>query len=95
MNSNRITEAEVNGLQVSKLFESETTETLFITLEKGKIFPKHTSPKETLLVVIQGSINFHIDNKIIALKQHEIYSFLPAIEHYVIAKENSKFLIIR
>ena len=35
MNTNRIIEAEVNGLQVSKVFETATTETLLITLEKG------------------------------------------------------------
>jgi len=95
MNTNLITENKVKGLQVSKIFESETTETLLITLEKGKIFPTHTSPKDAFLVVIEGFINFHIENKMIELERHEIYTFKKDVEHYVTANKNSKFLIIR
>ncbi len=95
MDTNTIIRAEVNGLQVSQLFKSETTETLLITLEKNKLFPKHTSPRETLLIVIKGSINFNIQHEMITLKQHQIYTFQPAIEHHVTANEDSKFLIIR
>lgn len=95
MNTNRIIEAEINGLQASKIFESATTETLLITLEKGKLFPTHTSPKETFLVVLKGSINFHVENKMIALEQHEVYAFHKDVEHYVTANADSKFLIIR
>ncbi len=95
MNTNTIIKAEVSGLHASQLFKSETTETLLITLEKNKLFPKHTSPKETLLVVLEGSINFHIQHKMIALDQHEVYTFHADIEHHVTANKNSKFLIIR
>ncbi len=95
MNTNRIIEANINGLQVSKIFETATTETLLITLEKGKLFPTHTSPKETFLVVLNGSINFHIENKMIALAQHEVYTFKKDVEHHVTANDDSKFLIIR
>ena len=95
MNTNLIIENKVKGLQVSKIFESETTETLLITLEKGKIFPTHTSPKDAFLVVIEGFINFHIENKMMELERHEIYTFKKDIEHYVTANKNSKFLIIR
>jgi len=95
MNTNLIIENKVKGLQVSKIFESESTETLLITLEKGKLFPTHTSPKDAFLVVIEGFINFHIENKMIELERHEIYSFKKDVEHYVTANKNSKFLIIR
>ena len=95
MNTNFIIEHKVNGLQVSKIFESETTETMLISLEKGKEFPTHTSPKDAFLVVLEGFINFHIENKMIALEKHEVYSFKKDVEHYVTANKNSKFLIIR
>lgn len=95
MNTNLIIEKKVSGLQVSKIFESESTETLLITLEKGKIFPTHTSPKDAFLVVIEGFINFHIENKMMELEKHEIYMFKKDVEHYVTANKNSKFLIIR
>ncbi len=95
MNTNRILEANISGLQVSKIFNTTTTETLLITLEKGKLFPTHRSPKDTFLVVLNGSINFHIENKMIALEQHEVYTFKKDVEHHVTANADSKFLIIR
>lgn len=95
MNTNIIIENEIKDLQVLKIFKTETTEVLLITLEKGKVFPKHASPKHTFLVVIEGNINFHINNNTIELEAHEVYSFKRELEHFVIANENSKFLIIR
>ena len=95
MNTNIINEAVVSGLNVSKLFKTDTTETLLITLEKQQLFPKHTSPKDALLVVLEGSINFYIENKMLALEKNEIYTFSKDVEHYVTANTNSKFLIIR
>tara|TARA_R110002073_G_scaffold72537_1_gene177423 strand:+ start:418941 stop:419228 length:288 start_codon:yes stop_codon:yes gene_type:complete len=95
MNTHIITEALIQGLQVSKIFKTDTTETLLITLEKDKLFPKHTSPKEAMLVVLEGSINFYIEGKTIELNQNNTYSFQKNVEHHVVANENSKFLIIR
>jgi len=95
MNKDLIISNKVEGLQVSKIFQSETTETLLITLEEGKVFPTHTSPKDALLVVIEGSINFHIANDSIALEQHEVYTFKKDIQHHVTSNKNAKFLIIR
>ncbi|MDY7396682.1 cupin domain-containing protein [Aureibaculum sp. 2210JD6-5] len=95
MNKNIIKEKEIKGLQVSKIFSSDSTETLLITLEKDKLFPTHTSPRTTLLVVLEGKIDFHIENKTITLAEHQTYSFEKDIAHHVTAHEDSKFLIIR
>ena len=95
MNKNTITETKIGGLKASKIFSSEITETLLITLEKDKLFPTHTSPRTTLLVVLEGKIDFHIENKILTLAHHQTYTFEKDIEHYVTALEDAKFLIIR
>lgn len=95
MNTDLINDASVDGLKISKIFQTDTTEILLITLEKGKIFPTHTSPKDTFLVVLKGSINFYIENKMLALDENEIYIFKKDVEHHVTSNENSKFLIIR
>lgn len=95
MNKNIILETEIKGLKASKIFTSESTETLLIVLEKDKLFPTHISPKTTLLVVLNGKIDFHIENKTITLAAHQTYVFEKNIEHYVTAHDNSKFLIIR
>lgn len=93
--NNNIIETEIKGLKASKIFTSDSTETLLITLEKDHLFPTHTSPKTTLLVMLQGKIDFHIEKKIITLVEHQTYTFEKNIEHHVIAYEDSKFLIIR
>ena len=95
MDTEIINKANTKNLNITELFKTETTETLLVTLEAKKLFPKHTSPKDTMVVVLEGSINFYIENKLLALDKHEIYIFKKGIEHYVTANENSKFLIIR
>ena len=94
MNTNILTEIEINGLQVANVFKSDSTETLLISLEKNKLFPTHTSPKSTFLVVLEGNIDFHIENKKVTLAKHQSFTFQKSIEHKVMANENSKFLII-
>lgn len=95
MNKNIIIETEIKGLKASKIFTTETTETVLITLEKDALFPTHTSPKNTLLIVLKGKIDFLIENIVITLTEHQTHTFEKNIEHRVIAHENSKFLIIR
>lgn len=95
MNKNTIIETPVKGLNVSNIFKTESTETLLITLEKGTTFPTHTSPKDTMLVVLEGSINFHIKTENILLETQQVYTFSKDVAHYVTANNNSKFLIIR
>lgn len=95
MDKNTIIETRIDGLKASKLFSSDSTETLLITLEKDKLFPTHTSPRTTLLVVLVGEIDFHIENKTINLATHQTFTFEKNVEHHVTALKDSKFLIIR
>ena len=92
---NIIIKTPIKGLNVAKIFKSDSTETLLISLEKSTLFPKHTSPKSTFLVVLEGNIDFHINNETINLLKHHSYTFEKDREHYVTANENAKFLIIR
>ena len=85
----------IKGLNVEKIFKSASTETLLISLEKDVLFPTHTSPKSTFLVVLEGDIDFHINQETINLVQHQTYTFDKELEHHVTANQNSKFLIIR
>ena len=95
MNKNIIIETEIEGLKASKIFTSKSTETLLIALEKDTLFPTHTSPRTTFLVVLKGKIDFHIESKTITLAEHQTFTFEKNIEHFVTAHEDSKFLIIR
>ncbi len=83
-----------NKLQVSKLNDGPA-ETLLITIEKRSIFPEHISPRNAHLIVLEGEILFHINSEIFNLKTHQDFKFPKETLHWVEAKENSKFLIIR
>tara|TARA_R110000868_G_scaffold371419_1_gene634983 strand:- start:603 stop:896 length:294 start_codon:yes stop_codon:yes gene_type:complete len=82
-------------LQVMKIAKTDKLELLSISLEKDAIFPTHTSPTDAELVVLEGTIIFHINNTQYKLSKQDHFSFPKLVEHWVKAEENSKFLIIR
>jgi len=91
----KINIGDYKGVKVSKISKSEDTEILHISIEKDAILKKHTSPKDALLMVLEGCIFFHLNNDIHCLKKHQIFNFAKDTEHWVEAQENSNFLIIR
>jgi quercetin dioxygenase-like cupin family protein len=93
--SNQIAEQKFDKLQVQKLVKTEALEILSISLEKGAMFPEHTSPADAQLIVLEGDIVFHINENSYQLKSQENFNFPKAMPHSVKANENSKFLIIR
>lgn len=93
--NNTIKDQQYKQLQVQRLVKTDTVEILGISLEKGAIFPEHTSPTEAQLIVLEGKINFNIEGKIYVLGKHQHFSFPKEVEHWVSADENAKFLIVR
>lgn len=83
------------GVQVSKISKSETAEVLHISIEKDAVFKKHISPKDALLVMLEGNISFFINDTSCQLTKHETLTFKKDVEHWVEAHQNSNFLIIR
>ncbi len=92
---NTLKNLEFNKLQVQKIAKNQAFEILGISLEKGAVFPKHTSPSDAQLIMIEGDIIFHVNNEPYQLKTQQGFSFPKETEHWVSANENSKFLIIR
>ena len=95
LTENRIIDLGYQGLNITKLSQTESTETLLVTLEGGKDFPEHTSPKDTLLIVLTGEIIFNQEDKKTRLTTFDHYCFKAHEPHSVQAQLNSKFLIIR
>ncbi|WP_296314620.1 cupin domain-containing protein [Winogradskyella sp. UBA3174] len=93
--NNEINETHFNALQAGKFLDINAKEILLISLEKGSVFPRHTSPRATHLLVLEGSISFHINNEVYPLKTHQVFDFPKDEEHWVETNENSKFIIIR
>lgn len=86
---------EYKGLQAGKLLDINAKEILNISLKANTVFPKHTSPTDAHLIMLEGSISFFINNKVHKLLKHQIFNFPKNTDHWVEAIENSKFIIIR
>ena len=82
-------------LQIQKLVRNERFEILSITLEEGALFPKHTSPTDAILILLEGQIEFYIEETQNELLPQQTLRFEADTEHRVKAVKNSKFLIIR
>lgn len=93
--SDAINTTSFQGLQVGKLVDINAQEILQISLEAASVFPKHTSPRDALLIVLEGEISFFINNAEYKLLKHQVFNFPKNEEHWVEAKKNSRFLIIR
>jgi len=92
---NQIANIEYKGVTVKKLASKKGCETVLIAIEKGHTIPDHTSPRDTLLVMLEGVIQLHINGKEYSLEKFQSFNF-PAKEiHKVLAITDSKLLIIR
>ncbi|MGX1930924.1 cupin domain-containing protein [Flagellimonas sp. 2504JD4-2] len=93
--NHQIIEQKPKGLQVTALVKTNALEILTISMEKDTTFPVHTSPKDAQLIVLEGDIDFHINQTKYNLKTYENFNFPAEEEHWVLANKNSKFLIVR
>ena len=84
-----------DGLKAAKILDVNAKNILFISLEKDTVFPKHTSPSDAHLLVLEGAISFFINDVTYTLTKNQLFNFPKDKEHWVEASENSKFLIIR
>ncbi|MBC2839289.1 cupin domain-containing protein [Robiginitalea sp. SC105] len=85
----------MDQLQIRRLSVENTPEVLSISLEKAAVFPEHVSPRDALLVVLEGSIDFQIRDASYRLDRLEALRFERDTPHRVTACTDSKFLIIR
>ncbi len=93
--NNTISTIEYSALKATKLLDINAKEILHISLEANVDFPKHTSPRDAHLLVLEGEILFYINNLEYKLLKHQIFNFPKDEEHWVKAIQNSNFLIIR
>lgn len=93
--SNQIENQTYENLQVQIVVKTPKYDILSISLEKDAVFPEHSSPTDAQLIVLEGAIIFNIDGDPYHLTKHQRFSFPKLTEHWVKAKVNSKFLIVR
>lgn len=92
---NTIKDQTISGLTVQKIIDSDHLDILSISLEKGAVFPEHTSTRDAHLIMLEGEIQFHIKNETYTISRFQHFNFEKDEPHWVEATENSKFLIVR
>src|SRR5690606_2106925 len=92
---NTIAQQPFAGLMVEQLVRNPQMEILSVSLSQGAVVPRHSSPRNVHLVVLEGEIDFFIKNQVVTLGVQQHFSFSKETDHWVRARENSKFLIIR
>lgn len=77
------------------LMESETGSLTAVALKKDEIIDTHTSTCDAAVLVIDGEIEIHFDAEKFELDKGEMIMFKKDAQHKVVAKKDSKFLIIK
>lgn len=93
--NNILIEQGFKNLQIKQLIKSKAYEVLSVSLEAECLFPEHISPKNCHLIVLEGKINFVIENKSNHLTRFQIFAFPAKVRHHVRAITDTKFLLIR
>ncbi len=92
---NQIKNQPLEGIQVRKIVKNQDLEILSITLERGSSLKEHITHRDATLIVLEGELDFHIQQEVYPLKQHEDFFIPKNLPHWVDAKEDSRLLIIR
>ena len=90
-----IKEIPYDGLTIKKILQSDSAETLLISLEMGHHLPEHSTAKPALLILLEGTISFEIHNEQLILHSMDTFHIPKKVPHTVVGLSNAKFLIIR
>lgn len=77
------------------LMESETGALSAIAIKKDEIIDTHTSTCDAAVLVLEGEIEIHFDAEKFTVEKGEILMFKRDAQHKVLAKKDSKFLLIK
>lgn len=77
------------------LMESGDSSLYIIGIKKDEIIDTHTSICDAAVYVVDGEIELHFDAEKFTVKEEEILMFKKDKQHKVLAKKDSKFLLIK
>lgn len=77
------------------LMEENNSSLSAIAIKKDEIIDTHTSTCDAAVYVIDGEIELHFDGEKFTVEKGEILMFKKDEQHKVLAKKDSKFLLIK
>lgn len=88
---------ELDGQKYVKkdLIENGDKKLSIIALKKDEIIDTHTSINDAAVYIIDGEIEIHFDAEKFKIEKGEILMFKKDAQHKVLAKKDSKFLLLK
>ncbi|PWL75355.1 hypothetical protein DBY21_07840 [Candidatus Gastranaerophilales bacterium] len=77
------------------LMEENNSSLSAIAIKKDEIIDTHTSTCDAAVYVIDGEIELHFDAEKFTVEKGEILMFKKDEQHKVLAKKDSRFLLIK
>lgn len=68
---------------------------LLMAVDKGLEIPTHTANADVLVQVIDGSMEFNIEDKVLELKEGDALTMTPGVKHSLKATERFKVLVTK
>jgi quercetin dioxygenase-like cupin family protein len=76
-------------ISVSVLFETDFTKEIRILLKEGQYMKKHQAGFPITIEIVDGNIDFGVDNKIINLEKGNLIALEANVPHDLLAVEDS------
>lgn len=74
---------------ISVLFESNLTKEIRILFKKGQLMKKHQTPYPITVEIVEGEIDFGVNEKLVHLKKGDIVALDGGVPHDLNAQANS------
>jgi quercetin dioxygenase-like cupin family protein len=74
---------------IKVLFETEFTKEIRIVMKMGVLMKKHQTPYPIVIEMVEGNIDFGVQNATLHLKKGDLIALQGAVPHDLFAKEDS------
>ncbi len=81
--------------QFHRIFENANGGVVLLALQAGQMLDTHLAPAELMVNVIEGSIDFNINDKPHTINAGEFMLVGEGVPHSVLAKADSKVMLIK
>jgi len=84
-----------NKIQKKLLLENGDSKLMLVAIKKDEILDTHYSEKDACAIVIEGEIEMHFEAEKFTINKGELLMFKKNMEHKVLAKKDSRFIVVR
>lgn len=88
-------ESAFDRVQCKQIFETDNGGISMLAFKSGQKLDTHLAPAEVMVTVLSGEIEFTMNNVANTLRQGDFLLMGADVPHSVLAKEDSKVLLVK